>query len=90
MEGSEKLTGRDKAVLGFIWISSFVYALLNDQVPHHQHPTITAIKRETKISSLVYAIRFITTITINDGQTNGHQPLKHIAVLCFLVTWMIK
>ena len=32
MEGSEKLTGRDKAVLGFIWISSFIYALLNDQV----------------------------------------------------------
>ena len=32
MEGSEKLTGQDKAVLGFIWISSFIYALLNDQV----------------------------------------------------------
>ena len=39
MEGSEKLTGRDKAVLGFIWISSFIYALLNDQVGHqHHHP----------------------------------------------------
>ena len=32
MEGSEKLTGQDKATLGFIWISSFIYALLNDQV----------------------------------------------------------
>ena len=56
VEGSEKLTGRDKAVLGFIWISSFVYALLNDQVLHHQHPTITTIKGETKISSLVHAL----------------------------------
>ena len=41
MEGSEKLTGQDKAVLGFIWISSFIYALLNDQVGglqhHHRH-----------------------------------------------------
>ena len=41
VEGSEKLTGRDKAVLGFIWVSSFIYALLNDQVEdgvqHHQH-----------------------------------------------------
>ena len=37
MEGSEKLTGQDKAVLGFIWISSFIYALLNDQVGRLQH-----------------------------------------------------
>ena len=69
VEGSEKLTGRDKAVLGFIWISSFVYALLNDQVLHHQHPTITTIKGETKISSLVHAL-------LND-QVLQHLPLHH-------------
>ena len=31
-EGTGKLTGRDKAVLGWVWLLSFVYGIMCDQL----------------------------------------------------------